>query len=318
MSLNPFTADAAIPARISERKAAVGADLIAEVTGLLDAARDSLANNMGGVIAADDVARMVAHFQLSGAEELMLLALDAARTLARPPISNFFVGAVGLERQTGNLICGGNLEFPATHLGTTVHGEGFVMTRAASRGTDIAVLAIGEAHPCAHCRQYLSEFAATAEMVLIDPLGHRLTMAELYPWPFDPDYLGEPGYRPETRNEGLSLATIGLSTALADRLLAAGRAAHAPYSKCPGAVVLQLADGNLISGFSIESVAFNPSMPPLQAALIDLFAHGYELRDVVEVTLATRRGGNVDYAATTSELLARAAPGLALNTVEWA
>ena len=34
--------------------------------------------------------------------------------------------------------------------------------------------------------------------MLIDPLGHRLTMAELYPWPFDPGYLGEPGYCGDT------------------------------------------------------------------------------------------------------------------------
>src|SRR5690606_1093427 len=131
--------------------------------------------------------------------------------------------------------------------------------------------ALGEAHPCAHCRQYLSEFAASRDLMLIDPLGHRLTMAELYPWPFDPGYLGEAGYRPGTISRSdLRLAENHLPPAIAAALLDAGRRAHAPYSKCPGAAVLSLRDGGHVSGFAIESVAFNPTMGPLQSALIDL------------------------------------------------
>ena len=205
----------------------------------------------------------------------MLLALDAAKAIARPPISGFFVGAVGLEAETGDLILGGNVEFPGTHLGFTIHGEGFVFTRAFSRGTTIRTIAIGEAHPCAHCRQYISEFAASRELTLIDPLGHRLTMAELYPWPFDPDYLGERGAVAGALDASLDLAANDWPRPVADRLLDAGRRAHAPYSKCPGAVVLALSDGRMVAGSSVESVAFDPTMGPLQAAMINLIAHGY-------------------------------------------
>ncbi len=318
MSLNPFRADPAIAARHAALSASIGDRLSAEIAALLATRARRPEDNLGGVLLASEVALLCRDFSLAGSEELMLLALGAARAIARPPVSGFFVGAIGLERETGNLILGGNVEFPGTHLGFTIHGEGFVFTRAASRGTTIATIAIGEAHPCAHCRQYLSEFAATRDLMLIDPLGHRLTMAELYPWPFDPDYLGETGYVPVTVDGTLELGEHALPAIIADRLLAAGRRSHAPYSKCPGAVVLALNDGTTVSGFAIESVAFNPTMGPLQAAMIDLIAHGYEPADIAEAAVGTRLGGHVDYALSTTELLGKLAPAAPLSIVGWA
>jgi len=318
LSLNPFHADPAIATRISELNALVGGDIATAVAGLVAARRKRPGDNLGGVLLRAETARLVEDFGLSGTEELMLLALPAARQIARPPVSGFFVGAVGLERETGNLILGGNMEFPGTHLGFTIHGEGFVFTRAASRGTTIATIAIGEAHPCAHCRQYLSEFAATRDLMLIDPLGHRLTMAELYPWPFDPGYLGDAGFVPGRMDESLSLGENVLPAIIADRLAKAGRRSHAPYSKCPAGVVLALDDGETVSGSAIESVAFNPTMGPLQAALIDLIAHGYEPAAIAEVALVTRLGGNVDYAMSVTELLGKLAPAAPLSIVGWA
>ena len=319
MSTNPFVADPAIAARHLELSTLIGPELEAELAGLVAARAHRTADNLGGIVASQEVARLVDSFALGSVEMLMLLALPVARRIALPPISQFFVGAVGLERETGNLILGGNVEFPGTHLGFTIHGEGFVFTRAASRGTSVAAIAIGEAHPCAHCRQYLSEFAASRDLILIDPLGHRLTMAELYPWPFDPAYLGEAGL---VTGKGtlpeLELVPNGLPPATAAASRAAGRRAHAPYSRCPGAVVLELRDGSLVSGFSIESVAFNPTMGPLQAAMIDLVAHGYAPTDIVAATLGTMRDGAVDYAASVGELLARLAPGVPLTTIGWA
>ncbi|WP_421761727.1 hypothetical protein [Devosia sp.] len=319
MSQNPFSADPAIRLRQQQLAVSVGSALEGEITRLVTGRRRDPALNEGAVLLKQEADALIARYGLADVEELMLLALGAAKSLARPPISQFFVGAVGLEQETGNLILGGNLEFPGVHLGFTVHGEGFVFTRAFSRGTTIAKIAIGEAHPCAHCRQYLSEFAATRDLLLIDPLGHRLTMAELYPWPFDPDYLGEAGLvtgavpQPE-----LAFGANTLDAGVAEALLKAGRRAHAPYSKCPATVVLSLKDGGRVTGAAIESVAFNPTMGPLQAALIDLVAHGYEPGDIAEATLGAVTGGAVDYAASTGELLGKLAPGAPLTVLGWA
>jgi cytidine deaminase len=309
LSHNPFTADAAIRDRIAALLPKIGAEVSAAVHQSL---RDghSLESNLGGVLEKPEVDRLIAAFSLTGIEELMLLALTAARKIAHPPISDFHVGSVGLEAETGNLVLGGNVEFPGTHLGTTVHGEGFVFTRAFSRGTSIQTIAIGEAHPCAHCRQYLSEFAATRDLTLIDPLGHRLTMAQLYPWPFDPDYLGETGAVPTKK-----LWTLATDDPV---LRAAGERAHTPYSKCPGAVVLTLSDGCRVRGSAIESVAFNPTMGPLQAALIDLIAHGRSYDEIVSAKLGTVCGGNVDYSMSVDELLGKVAPQATLEVIDWA
>jgi cytidine deaminase len=315
VSFNPFRADPGIRSRQERLAQSIGIPLRAEILSLLPASARRPGGNDGAVLPKEKADALIAKYALTGIEELMLLALVPARTFAKPPISSFFVGAVGLERETGGLVFGGNMEFPQTHLGFTVHGEGFVLTRAAARGTTISHLAIGEAHPCAHCRQYLSEFAASRDLILIDPLGHRLSMAELYPWPFDPDYLGEAGYVPGVVHEDRELAPNELPPAIATALLEAVRRAHAPYSKCPGAVVLVLKDGGMISGFAIESVAFNPTMGPLQAALINLGANGYEPADIAAAALATCRDGAVDYSLSTAELLGKVAPAVPLTLV---
>ena len=307
VSLNPFEVDPQVLVRLGR----ISADTASRIRA------DALAAARGGVIRAGDAAGLVAAHGLSGIRELMLLLLDAAKDYAKPPISGFYVGAVGLESPSGDLVLGGNVEFPGTHLGYTLHGEGFVATRVFNRGAELAVIAIGEAHPCAHCRQYLSEFASSSRLKLIDPLGHTLTLAQLYPWPFDPDYLGELGaVAGQFRWPSLRLASPA-SGAIADAVLAAGRHAHAPYSKCPGAVVLELSGGQLIAGASVESVAFNPTVGPLQSALVELLAEGREYGEIEAATLGTVIGGAVDYSFSTRELLGKVAPAARLTTLGW-
>ncbi len=319
MSHNPFTADATVKARLDAVVAERGEAMSIAIETILRGRLKQVEDNLGGVITGEEATSLCEWFELEGIEQLMLLVLRHAQKLARPPISKFEVGAVGLERDSGAIIVGGNVEFPGTLVGYTLHGEGFVATRAFSRGQELAKIAIGEAHPCAFCRQYLSEFATSRELVLIDPIGHRLTLAELYPWPFDPAYLGEGGAVPGTAPwPELTVEPNSLPAAVVMKLEATGRRAYAPYSKCPSAVVLGLSDGNLVAGANIESVAYNPSMAPLQAALVDLLAHGYDYRDIVEAALATPRGGFVDYAQSTAELLGRIAPDVRLQTVAWA
>ncbi|KRA95001.1 hypothetical protein ASD83_19435 [Devosia sp. Root685] len=317
MSINPFAADPAVPARLTAIDPDARQAIFARVKAALSARERQPDSNDGSVLAASMAAELVTEFGLASVRDLMCLLLDVAKEIASPRISDFHVGAVGLEAETGNLIFGGNVEFPATHLGFTLHGEGFVFTRAMSRGTNISVIAIGEAHPCAHCRQCLAEYAASDRLELIDPLGHTLTLAQLYPWPFDPDYLGESGAVPgRDLWPALKFDEDAISP-VAETLLAKGRRSHSPYSECPGAVLLHLKDGNLVSGHAIESVAFNPTIHPIQAAMVDLLAHGYAYSDIVAASLGTVRGGDVDYTVSTRELLARIAPEVPLLVLGW-
>lgn len=313
LSLNPFQADPAIRSRFESLDAAIGTDVRKAVAHGLERVQRDVASNNGGVLQREDVDEIRHGYGLS-VEELLLLARPTAEGFARPPISDFHVGAVGLEAETGNLIFGGNLEFVGAHIGNTVHGEGFVFARAFSRGTSIATICIGEAHPCAHCRQFLSEFAATKNLLLIDPLGHRLRMADLYPWPFDPDYLGQKGIvAGEVRHPELELSPRDdhVDARVAAKLVEVGRRAYTPYSKSPAALVFTMKDGTLIGGAAIESVAFNPTMSPLQTALIDMFAHGYSGRDIALATIATTPSfPRVDYTDSAGFLLDLIAPDL--------
>ena len=305
MSRNPFVADATIADRIARYPQDVIAALAATAPELIQ----------DGIMASEDAAALMARFGIAEVSDLMLLLLGLAKSYARPPISHFEVGAVGLEAESGHLIFGGNVEFPGTHLATTLHGEGFLATRAFNRGARLNMIAIGEAHPCAHCRQFLSEFAGGPDLLLIDPLGHRLRLGELYPWPFDPAYLGETGAVAGAINWPTLHAREGEAPT---ELMAAGRRAHAPYSRCPGAVVLRLRDGAFVTGAAIESVAFNPTITPIQAAIVDLLALGYRYTDIESATLGCVVGGAVDYGQSTAELLAAIAPGVSLTVVDWA
>lgn len=313
MSVNPFKADVAIRARVEWLENERGAAIREAVRAALQQSPPD-----GGVLAHSDVERITREHALS-VDELMLLSLSLAQTFAQPPISHFHVGAIGLESETGNLVFGGNVEFPGANIANTIHGEGFVFARAFSRGTSIARIAIGEAHPCAFCRQFLSEFAATQSLVLIDPLGHQLTMDQLYPWPFDPAYLGEAGIvAGAVRHPHLTLAPHSLAADIADALTRAGQRSYVPYGKAPAAIALKLTDGTIVTGAAIESVSFNPTMHPLPAAMIDLLAHGHTAADIAAATLALVPGSPVGYERSTRDLLTAIAPTAPLTVTAWA
>jgi len=310
---NPFRKDEKIRLRCEELTASVGAELCAETKEILQFQRKD--KDAGLFLASEDCQALILRHGLDGIDALMLLLLPLSKDYAVPPISNFYVGAIGLEAETGGLLFGGNMEFPGTHMGLTIHGETFLAARVFSRGTSLRQIALGEAHPCGHCRQFLSEFASAPGLRLIDPLGHNLGLADLLPWPFDPGYLGEPGAIADHINwPSLSLPSSGPMSAA---LVAAGRKAHAPYSKNPAAAVCVMQDGSHVTGASFESVAFNPSMGPLQTAIVNLTAHGYLASDNSEIHVAETRSASFSHLALTQILAKAFAPHAGFRSVHW-
>ncbi|KZV15006.1 hypothetical protein F511_39210 [Dorcoceras hygrometricum] len=61
---------------------------------------------------------------------------------------------------------------------------------------------------------------------------------------------------------------------LKESALEAANSAHAPYSGCPSGVALMDCEGKVYRGSYIESAAFNPSLGPVQAALVAYVAGG--------------------------------------------
>jgi cytidine deaminase len=321
----PLRADPEIARRMASLSASTGAAVEADVAGIVQPRPDEPID--GSVIASAVAADLVARHGLNSAWELALLALPVARTMARPPISGYRVAAVGIESGTGDLLLGANLEFPGTDLGTTVHAEGFVSLRARRRGRTLDVLALTRAHPCAHCRQTLVESAGADGLRLIDPLGHVLTLADLYPWAFGPSALGSPPDDPAAvrlppmRLDAGTRPTPGPGGVPADvaRLLEdVGARAHAPYSNAPSAVALRLRDGGVVGASCVESVAFNPSIEAIQAALVEVAAVRAEPGDIVEGWLMRTTDGKVDPGPRFRAVLQAVAPDARAHVVDWA
>ncbi|MCB8879662.1 cytidine deaminase [Acidisoma cellulosilytica] len=270
------------------------------------------------VLPAARIPALLAETGLADTDALMLALLPLAQNLARPPISNFRVGAVGLTAETGDVIFGANVEFPGAGSGDTIHAEQFLFTRAYHRGVTLTRIAVS-ARPCGHCRQFMNEFSGNESLLILDPGGDRQSLSELLPFRFGPADLGEAPAGPGrgqtvviTEDEGTEADPDMLKA-----LIAGGARAHTPYSGCPSALVLKLADGQIITGSAIENAAYNPGMPPAQAALINLIAGGWDYDQIDAAILGAVPGAGFDHFAGTAKLLSIIAPNALLETLPW-
>lgn len=312
----PFPPDAAAARRMAELANRVGPAVEAEVAAIV--ARPPADPLAGSTVPASAVAELVARHGMDSPIELALLALPVAGTFARPLISGYRVAAIGIEAETGDLVLGGNLEFPGSDLATTVHAEGFVALRVRRRGRTLQTLAVPEAHPCAHCRQTLAESAAADGLRIVDPLGHALTLADLYPWPFVPAALGIEGDTPARVTwPNLAFVPAAPPAHAAAALLEAGAHAHAPYSGAPSAVALLLHDGRWLSAGCVESVAFNPTITALQAALVEVAAARSEPAAIAEAWIACVEDAVVDPEPGFHALMAAVAPNGRTHVARW-
>jgi cytidine deaminase len=268
------------------------------------------------VIPAAAVGDLMRQMGAPSLEALMLALLPEAQDLARPVISGFRVGAVGRAQPSGDLVLGANVEFHGGTSADTIHAEQFLFSRAFHLGARLDLIAVS-ARPCGHCRQFMAEFEGRETLTILDPGGDRLSLAQMLPWSFTPADLGEAGARPEMGTNRAIDADASLDPALRDALSAAGGRAYAPYSRAPVAIVLRLADGALISGSGIENAAYNPGLPPLQAALINLVAAGRAYGDIVQAVLGMAGSAALDHSGATRRLLGRIAPHARCDIVTW-
>ncbi len=143
MSGSPFRPDPALAERRSGLVDGLG-PLFDERLAAARAAGGVDPVHPAAVIPAAVAADLVRQLGLGHVEELLLLALETARALARPPVSGYRVGAVGLAAPSGDLLLGGNLELPGATIWTTVHGEASRRLRSSSVYS-VVDLAVAEA-----------------------------------------------------------------------------------------------------------------------------------------------------------------------------
>ena len=126
--------------------------------------------------------------------ELINRAYDARKN-AYAPYSRFPVGAA-LECADGTVITGCNVENAA--LGCTICAERTALVKAISEGkrnfTRIAIYADSPDYcvPCGTCRQVLSEFAPSMEVLCVKGDGRYVSyrLSDLLPVSFGKDILG--------------------------------------------------------------------------------------------------------------------------------
>ncbi|HEX3466619.1 MAG TPA: cytidine deaminase [Candidatus Elarobacter sp.] len=199
---------------------------------------------------------------------LMLSLLPWAAGYADPPISRFFVGAIALGA-SGALYAGGNLEFPGMPLSASVHAEQSAVANAwLNDERELRAIAV-TATPCGHCRQFLNELSGASRLAVLVRDTPRTTLGELLPSAFGPADLDVPVGLLDGVVTPLA-AKIDAGDVLGRAALGAAEASHAPYSHAYAGVALQTADGTIVTGRYAESAAYNPSLPALQCALVEL------------------------------------------------
>jgi cytidine deaminase len=238
------------------------------------------------------------------ADGIMLRLLAGAASFAHAPVSGFRVGAI-VRGSSGALYAGANLEFAGEPLGCSVHAEQAAVANARAHGERGIVALAVTAAPCGLCRQFLMELPAAGALRVVRANRSPVTLRALLPDAFGPHDLGV-----AAAALGADVATLELDEPSGDPLVLAAREAaeraHAPYSGTLAGAALRSADGTLHRGSAFESVAYNPTLAPLQAALSSLVLSGREVTDVAGAALV-ETAGRVSYRTHATALLQRVA-----------
>ncbi|KAI4352708.1 hypothetical protein L6164_006931 [Bauhinia variegata] len=251
--------------------------------------------------------------------ELLPSLVKSAQTLARPPISKFHVGAVGVG-PSGRIFVGVNLEFPGLPLHHSVHAEQFLVTNLSiDAETHLDYLVVSHA-PCGHCRQFLQEIRGAPDIKLLitsDENPEFTPLSKFLSHRFGPDHLlgKELPLLLESHHNGLSFLSeiqnlpngISNEYVVNEKLkfaaLEAANKSHAPYSGSPSGVALMDCDGKIYKGSYTESAAYNPSLGPVQAALVAYVAGGGGDYDKIAAAVLVEKDGAVIKQEQTARLL---------------
>lgn len=233
------------------------------------------------------------------------------------------VVALGLG-SSGVVFVGVNVEFPGLPLHHSIHAEQFLVANLALN-SELKLNYLAVSHhgaPCGHCRQFLQEIreAPKIKILLTDPNGDNVSfvsLENLLPRRLSPDSL-LPENVPrilEPRYNGLTLSDPDVPyrySNLKPVSLASANRSYAPYSKCPSGVALVDRQGNVYRGWYMESVAYNPSLGPVQEALVHYMICGGGgdggFKEIIGEVLVEKKDAEVRQEQTARMLLETIAP----------
>ncbi len=208
----------------------------------------------------------------------ILKQLNAAKRGAVVPLSDFSVGAIAVGH-SGQVFSGCNLEYAGLGFSATIHAEQYAVV-AALKGGEYALNALWVSEvPCGHCRQWLLELGQPDLPINVHSTNQFLlsTLEELLPYPFT---LAHNSLKLLQRPHGPLVAGTAEQKAKW-----AAQQSYCPYTHSKAGLVLECQGGQQLTGWPIESSAYNPSLSPLKMALIELHQHGLKLSDIDRIRL---------------------------------
>lgn len=251
-----------------------------------------------GMLTAEQVQHIKAQSGISDSE-LAFSLLPFAAAYAVTPISHFHVGAIACGA-SGNLYFGANMEFSHVSMGQVIHAEQCAITHSWMKGEKQITSITVNYTPCGHCRQFMNELREGGKIMVHLPGREPAVLHHYLPDSFGPADLNittllldsvQHGYQNESRDRLLSAA------------IEAANQSHAPYSQSHSGIAVQLKDGSLFTGRYAENAAFNPSLPPLQAALIMINLAGKDIHAIEHAKLVEKQDAIVKQWCTTENTL---------------
>lgn len=221
------------------------------------------ANDFPAMLTADQVKAVKSNSGLDD-DALAFALLPLAASCALTPVSNFKVGAIACGI-SGNLYFGANMEFSGTPLQQTIHAEQCAVTHAWLHNEASLVSITVNYTPCGHCRQFMNELNSGTDLHIHLPNRPASTLGQYLPDAFGPRDLDITTLLMDPVDHSYTLSNADDLTQAA---LEGANHSHAPYSNSHSGVAVETAEGIIYTGRYAENAAFNPSLPPLQAALI--------------------------------------------------
>ncbi|HDN2513617.1 MULTISPECIES: cytidine deaminase [Providencia] len=251
-----------------------------------------------GMLTAEQVQHIKAQSGVSDSE-LAFSLLPFAAAYAVTPISHFHVGAIACGA-SGNLYFGANMEFSHVSMGQVIHAEQCAITHSWMKGEKQITSITVNYTPCGHCRQFMNELREGGKIMVNLPGRTPAVLHHYLPDSFGPSDLNittllldpvDHGYKNQSRDRLLTAA------------IEAANQSHAPYSQSHSGIALQLKDGSLFTGRYAENAAFNPSLPPLQAALIMINLSGKDIHAIDQAKFVEKQDAIIKHWCVTENTL---------------
>ncbi|MFS1874159.1 cytidine deaminase [Enterovibrio norvegicus] len=241
--------------------------------------------------------------------DLRVALLPVAAAYSVAPISTFYVGAIA-RGNSGRLYFGANMEFEGVQLNQSVHAEQSAISHAWIKGeTSLKDITINYS-PCGHCRQFMNELNGAEHLEVQLPQREARSLHSYLPEPFGPSDLGINEPLLAAKSHGLSAED---TCPLTNAAILAANMSHAPYTNNFCGVAIRDKSGQIFSGMYAENAAFNPSLPPLQVALIAMNLADVAQKEIEEVMLVENANSSISYLQDTQGMLEALNPDIPLS-----